>query len=515
MKFGSVASGIEGASAAWDALGWECVFASEIDPFPCEVLKYRFPHVPNLGDMTNFKEWPDANLDVLVGGTPCQSFSVAGLRKGLDDPRGDLTLTFAAIAARYRPRWLVWENVPGLLSSSGGRDFAAFLGLLTGTVVEVPPGGWQTAGFVAGIPDAYGVAYRVLDAQYCGVPQRRRRIILVGYSGDYRPAAAVLLELASLRGDPAPRRSPREGVARSLAGGAAERSGSGDSGAVSETVGALTNGASDGLGWRCGPDEAAAGHAIPTTVPALTDVPVVSQCLNAGGHHGGKRTDPETETLIPAVANCLTRRMHKGVNTTFDEGQTMIPVVARTLDVHGRAASEDGTGRGAILIPVAFKASHYTRDKDGAPSEVTPPLYSGADAGGQVAVFVSDISPTLRAGGNQTGGDRPPGTDVDTVETLTAFNVYPSSGQGSQLEASQTDVASSLTAVRRLTPRECERLQGFPDDWTAIPMGKRGHVAKDGPRYKALGNSFAVPMFVWVGERIQMVTDVLRESGLR
>lgn len=241
----------------------------------------------------------------------------------------------------------------------------------------------------------------------------------------------------------------------------------------------------------------------------------MSQCLNAGGHHGGKRTDPETETLIPAVANCLTRRMHKGVNTTFDEGQTMIPVVARTLDVHGRAASEDGTGRGAILIPVAFKASHYTRDKDGAPSEVTPPLYSGADAGGQVAVFVSDISPTLRAGGNQTGGDRPPGTDVDTVETLTAFNVYPSSGQGSQLEASQTDVASSLTAVRRLTPRECERLQGFPDDWTAIPMGKRGHVAKDGPRYKALGNSFAVPMFVWVGERIQMVTDVLRESGLR
>ena len=130
MNFGSVCSGIEAASVAWHRLGWRAAFLSEIERFPCAVLAHHYPSVPNFGDMTRFMEWPDANIDVLVGGTPCQSFSVAGLRKGLDDPRGNLMLTYGAIAGRYRPRWLVWENVPGVLSSNGGRDFGAFLGML-------------------------------------------------------------------------------------------------------------------------------------------------------------------------------------------------------------------------------------------------------------------------------------------------------------------------------------------------------------------------------------------------
>jgi len=464
MKYASVASGIEGASAAWEPLGWKCAFVSEIEDFPCQVLKYHFPHVPNRGDMTKFQEWPDEpDLDVLVGGTPCQSFSVAGLRKGLDDPRGDLTLTYAAIAARYRPPWLVWENVPGLLSSAEGRDFAAFLGLLTGTVVEVPSDGWQNSGIVAGIPDAYGVAYRVLDAQFAGVPQRRRRIIVVGYLGDWRPAAAVLLELTSLRGDPPPRREAREGAAARAAGGSGERG-------------------------------------LPEVVGTLSD----------GAHMGGGLTDktPTPVAYLPSIANPLTQRMHKGINTTCDEGQT--------------------------LIPVAFKASHYTRDKDGAPSEVTPPLSADADKGDQdTLVFEarfarngrgapSDVVPALKAESGSSGkGDGAP----------LVFSIIPMNS--ADLEASATDVANAVscvqngkqtdrgtrlataTAVRRLTPRECERLQGFPDDWTAIQVGKRGHVAKDGPRYKALGNSFAVPIFRWIGERIAMVTAVLRESNPR
>jgi DNA (cytosine-5)-methyltransferase 1 len=165
VKYLSVCSGIEAATVAWHPLGWEPVAFSEIEKFPSAVLAHHYPTVPNWGDMTKFKEWPDADINVLVGGTPCQSFSVAGLRKGLDDPRGNLMLTYLAIADRYRPKWLVWENVPGVLSSNGGKDFGTFLG------------GLGQLG--------YGFAYRVLDAQYIrtqcfpwAVAQRRRRVSL-------------------------------------------------------------------------------------------------------------------------------------------------------------------------------------------------------------------------------------------------------------------------------------------------------------------------------------------------
>jgi site-specific DNA-cytosine methylase len=175
---------------AWHHLGWTPAFFSEIDAFPSAVLEHHHPDVPNLGDMTAFKEWPDYDLDLLVGGTPCQSFSVAGLRKGLRDPRGNLALTFLAIADRYRPQWVVWENVPGVLSSHGGRDFGSFLGALA----EL----------------RYGWSYRVLDAQFFGVPQRRRRVFVVGHLGDWRRAAAVLFEPESLRGDSPPSREAGE-----------------------------------------------------------------------------------------------------------------------------------------------------------------------------------------------------------------------------------------------------------------------------------------------------------------
>jgi DNA (cytosine-5)-methyltransferase 1 len=205
MTYGSVCSGVEAATVAWHSLGWRPQWFSEIEKFPSAVLKHHYPSVPNRGDMTNFKEWPDEPIDVLVGGTPCQSFSVAGLRKGLDDPRGNLMLTYLAIAAKYRPKWLVWENVPGVLSSNGGLDFASLLR------------GMGELG--------YGFAYRVLDAQYFGVAQRRRRVFVVGYAGNWQRAAAVLFERDSLQGNPAPRREKGEKVADTLTVGANQYSG--------------------------------------------------------------------------------------------------------------------------------------------------------------------------------------------------------------------------------------------------------------------------------------------------
>ena len=203
MRYGSVCSGIEAATVAWHPLGWEAQWFSEIEPFPSAILQHHYPNVPNRGDMTKFKEWPDANIDVLVGGTPCQSFSVAGLRKGLDDPRGNLMLTYLGIADKYRPKYLIWENVPGVLSSNGGRDFGTFLG------------GLGQLG--------YGFAYRVLDAQYCrtdghpyAVPQRRRRVFVVGCLGDWRRAAAILFDSESLSRNPPPSRKTGERVAPSL-----------------------------------------------------------------------------------------------------------------------------------------------------------------------------------------------------------------------------------------------------------------------------------------------------------
>ncbi|NBX98160.1 DNA cytosine methyltransferase, partial [bacterium] len=199
MRYLSVCSGIEAATVAWHPLKWEPIAFSEIDKFPSKVLNHHYPTVPNLGDMTKYQEWNLGTVDLVVGGTPCQSFSVAGLRKGLADPRGNLALVYCGILDRFKPKWCVWENVPGVLSSNGGRDFGSFLGALA----EL----------------GYGFAYRVLDAQYFGVPQRRRRVFVVGHLGDWRPAATILFEPESLRGDPPPRRKAGQRVAPTVTHG--------------------------------------------------------------------------------------------------------------------------------------------------------------------------------------------------------------------------------------------------------------------------------------------------------
>lgn len=182
MKYLSVCSGIEAASVAWEPLGWRAVGFAEIEPFPCELLKQRYPNVKNYGDITQYENGNIGQFDILVGGTPCQSFSVAGKRGGTNDTRGQLMYAYLGIVEKYKPRWVVWENVPGVLSSGDGVDFASFLA------------GLEQCG--------YGWAYRVLDAQYFGVPQRRRRVFVVGHIGN-RPdlAAKVLFGQESLRGN--------------------------------------------------------------------------------------------------------------------------------------------------------------------------------------------------------------------------------------------------------------------------------------------------------------------------
>ena len=255
MRFGSVCSGIEAASLSWESLGWKPAFFSEIDQSACHVLRHHHPEVPLHGDFTTIKRNEYGSIDLLVGGTPCQAFSVAGLRKGFADSRGNLSLEFLLLAKRELPRWVVWENVPGVLSLDKGRAFAAFLG------------GMAECG--------YGFAYRVLDAQYFGVPQRRRRVFVVGYLGDWRPAAAVLFERESLCGDLTPCRKAREDVT------------------------AYTPGSFGGYSEGCGTLKSSGGD-IGGGSETLVSVPSLSHCLNAGGMN---RQDYETETFVATLGH--------------------------------------------------------------------------------------------------------------------------------------------------------------------------------------------------------------------
>ncbi len=308
FRYGSVCSGIEAATAAWHPLGWEPAFFSEIEPFPRAVLSHHYPDVPLHGDFTTIEGNEYGPINLLVGGTPCQSFSIAGLRGGLDDNRGNLALEFLRLADRTRPRWLVWENVPGVLSSNGGRDFGSILGGL----VEL----------------GYGFAYRVLDAQYFGVAQRRRRVFVVGCLGDAGSAAAVLFERHCLSGDTAP---------------------------ISTKEGDF---------YRCGQTSSGGCRSISTSKPTIIN------SLTAHGGHRNEVTDIASGFAVP---------------------------------------------------------------------------------------FFIDGKP----------------------------------------------------AIRRLTPVECERLQGFSDNFTRIPWrNKSKDDCPDGPRYKALGNSMAVPVMRWIGERIKKVEEL-------
>ena len=392
MRFGSVCSGIEAASVAWEPLGWQSVFFSEIEKFPCAVLKHHYPQVPNFGDLTEYKRWPSGRIDVLVGGTPCQSFSVAGRRGGMDDPRGNLALTFVGVVARYRPRWIVWENVPGVLSSGGGRDFGSIVGALADL--------------------GYGWAYRVLDAQFFGVPQRRRRVFLVGHLGDRRRAAAVLSERPRV-----PRYSPQSGSQEAT--------------------------------------------------PART--------VTAGT---GRRYDADTDDEVVSVNHRVARTLTSGGSTPARRGKrsgsSQENVVVHTLRSGGHDASEDGSGRGTPIVVSDISIAFHTQQ-----DPVSGPIAPAVGVGGHGQATVGTLQTSSRGAGYRVGAE----------------------------EAATGMCQISGGRPRRLTPGECEKLQGFSGTHTLIPG------SSDSQRYRAIGNSMAVPVMRWIGRRIAFVNSIPWAEG--
>lgn len=512
MRYGSVCSGIEAATMAWHSLGWTPAFFSEIEPFPSAVLAHHYGSnmpgqplakngIPNYGDFTTIG--PDAGpVDLLVGGTPCQSFSVAGKRLGLDDPRGNLALEYLSLARRLRARWIVWENVPGVLSSYSGSEQAAR------DVQEGPVGGEGNgiedrdfAMFLSFVRECgYGFAYRVLDAQYIrvdglarAVPQRRERVFLVGYLGDWRPAAAVLFEPEGMRRDPAPSRKAGQRVAPTIA---------------SRPTG----------GGGLGTDFDLDGGLIASTGS-------VAHCLNAGGMG---RIDYETETMVAhALAPAITK------NPYGDHESREGLLVAHSLRADGFDASEDGTGRGTPIIPIPLTLAIRGRDgepdiewrQDGTSNAILTPN------GGRAGMGVGAIAHAIQAGAlreNPNSGPDGVGVQSDiayTVEARTevqavAFDWYASQSQSlpidegicPPLKTTMQPAMQSGWAVRRLTPKECERLQGFPDGFTDVPY--RGKQAADGPRYKALGNSMAVNAMRWIGQRIDIMEKLIQAGRI-
>ncbi len=452
MKYGSVCSGIEAATAAWHPLGWQPAFFSEIEPFPRAVLAHHYPTVPLHGDFTTIGADQYGAIDLLVGGTPCQSFSVAGLRGGLDDDRGNLALEFLRLADRKRPRWVVWENVPGVLSSNEGRDFGSILG------------GLGELG--------YGWAYRVLDAQFFGVAQRRRRVFVVGYLGDWRRAAAVLFERHSMSGHPAPRREAGQGAARSIRA-QSQSSHREDSDNFLATWPAEI---APTLNAHFGDKQGIENQHI--NGGAGMFVPAISPCLDT--QKGGLR-GPDTQAY---VVGSLPASLGKGLGHNKDEFVVPVAFAQNTCD-EVRLVGGDGQIVGALAAQPGMKQTSYIAFDT---TQITSPgNFSNPKPGDACHPLAASAHPPAVAFG-------------ETARTLSARH------DGSPCADRGPDVVAVQSAVRRLTPRECERLQGFPDDYTAIPWRKKSSEdCPDGPRYKALGNSMAVPVMRWIGERIAAV----------
>ena len=418
LRFGSVCSGIEAASVAWHPLGWKAAWLSEIEPFPCAVLKHHYPNVPNYGDMTLLPAKILAGEveapDLFCGGTPCQAFSVAGLRNSLDDARGNLSLTFCEIANAIdnrrsvrgeSPSIVFWENVPGVLNTKDNA-FGCFLGALAGEdeALIAPGGRWTNAGFIDGPQRA--VAWRVLDAQYFGVAQRRRRVFVVASARDDFDPASILFEFEGVRRDIAPSREARK---------------------VTPTISSSGTGVSR-VGFNCEDEWFIETPAIDSYTPS-----------SIGGYREGVGT----------------LRANGG-----DIGGGSENLVAARMVAFGEYI-DDNTAS-------AMKARDY---KDATDLVAQPIAF---EPGKMKRLGYGDSEPGLAHALRAEAGDN------------------------------QLAIATSM-AVRRLTPTECERLQGFPDGYTNIPWRKAAE-SPDGPRYKALGNSWAVPVVRWIGERIARAT---------
>lgn len=470
FRYVSIFSGVEAASLAWEPLGWEPVAFSEIEPFPCAVLAERWPDVPNLGDITkiDWKEEIDGAIDLVVGGSPCQSFSVAGKREGLKGASG-LMFEYIRCVQELRPRWFLWENVPGALTSEDGGAF----GQLLSEMDEL----------------GYSLAWRVLDAQFFGVAQRRRRLFLVGHLGAESPAE-VLFESDCLSGNPQSSREKRKELA-SRAGRSAACAGFKYSAAPrANTIGYAEEQANTlTADWH-------APAVFPLPNMALSQYGTeIAGCLTARGDSSpcadrGQSIVCMTGTqahchISDEIAGCLTAHM----------GKDDAPVVV------GGAISENAANE-------AFGFAQNTRNEVRIVGDGTLSGALAARPGMKQTTFVctgstypinEQIATRDKKLGRGTGLGV--GADGDPAFTLLANHPHMVAS-----EIGDKPAGVNPMLVRRLTPLECERLQGFPDGHTLIAWkGKPADECPDGPRYKAIGNSMAVPVMRWIGKRIAAV----------
>lgn len=616
ISYGSVCSGIEAASVAWHGLGFRASWFAEIEPFPSAVLAHRWPAVPNLGDMTKLAREVLLGIIaaplILVGGTPCQDFSVAGMRAGLAGERGALTMKFVELADaidHVRPDGdecvVVWENVPGVLSDKGNA-FGNFLAALVGESEALEPSGprWTNAGCVYGPRRA--AAWRVLDAQYFGLAQRRKRVFVVASArADFDPAA-VLLEREGLRRDHPPRRGEGQDLAGHAPFGPALQCGcgylfdlslgqwgcpncEGDEGPAVEVMAGVPAFGGENQSRSLFQAGALTAHGVrndfasetfcvaPTVAGTLrstdggSDVDhaaanhLVAGTLQANGKAAGSATQQDAESgllvvhgtqdpdVVQDCAHTLGRN-HGQENAVFDPNQ-ITSATNRSQPTPGLCHTLPASSQ----PPVAFSCKDYGADA----GDVSPTLRamghgeSHANTGGQVAIaypllevgkrtasaqhgvcVTGDITHTLKAEGfdaSEDGTGRGQPIVADVAPTLRSGNFRNHSNP-----ATEADSLVVASAVRRLTPRECERLQGFPDGYTLIPWAAyqkamraaeasmprtatqdevlRARIAAlyacdvskeaadecpDGPRYKSIGNSKAVPVVRWIGRRIQ------------
>ena len=577
MKYLSVCSGIEAASVAWHPLGWDPVGFSEIEPFPSAVLAHRFPNVRNYGDMTKYKEWKNVGqFDVLVGGTPCQSFSVAGLRKGLDDPRGNLMLTFGAIADHFKPTWIVWENVPGVLSTNEGEDFKSLLDMM------------EYIGYIVDVD--------ILDAQFFGVPQRRRRVFICGRRSEdilnMRTSTSSLIiiqflqeisrdiltvalhQSGNVRQNSESLNRLNDGLERRmrLFGLVGEKD---NSMKLRESLvevfqkrlqelkssGALHGEYEKGLIREGQSMDSSTASQYILTEQSLSEV--LGEVLKVAKSYitsTGTRIIMQSEIFMFSKLVLLTGKLIALLNRSspsFWSAASSSLIALKEYTNYARQTTSDLFGDmericywndfigeavqlqgsvGSIGVRCFGKVLPVSESLRGhpAPSRETREGIAGTAAQcfeprspDGCARLVGDIAPTLnRMGGGQrepcimstgqgnaeiTNGYAPTLTAHAKKEApILAFDGYNQtlSDTTQTIRADKSDgdhVGMVLqSAIRRLTPRECERLQGFPDDWTKIPWrGSPAENCPDGPRYKACGNSMAVPVMRWIGERIK------------
>ncbi len=446
IQYISLFSGIEAATVAWHPLGWQPAAFAEIDKFCCELLAHYYPDVPNLGDITQItQDQVEAlgNIDVVVFGSPCQDLSVAGQRGGLKDgTRSNLFFAGVQVARWSQARFALWENVPGAFSSNHGDDFGTVVGSLVGLAgVPVPSCRWRNEG--AAVGPLGMLEWSVLDAQFFGVAQRRRRVFALLDTGDWSNRPPILLEPHGLRGDPPARGEARQEVAGTLGGGSCQQGPRTDTDRMTFLPVAGTLQASGKAAGSATQQDVEAGMLIPELAE-----PIATSEARTYTHEGNMY---RLRNCVPDVAPSVTSKMAKGTGgPAGDECQNLI--VANSLQAsdgdHGHR-SPRGDGSDNLVV---FDSTQVTHPENRSNPQPGAPCHTLAK--GQAAPCVA-----------------------------------------------------TRMAIRRLTPVECERLQGFPDNYTLVPRGKKHKPAADGPRYRAIGNSFAVPVVRWIGQRIQAVLD--------